>query len=374
LSSFLDVLKAREGASGRAPYCPRMMLTLWMYGLSQGITQAREIVALCETDPAFAWIVGGVDVKHGALSQFFRARSTQIRELLEQHLRRLHEHGRINLDTAAIDGTKVRADAATASFRQRPALEDHREYTQLHQHAVTHAPAQEGVTEASKRVRKAQARGMARRAEQALDAVNAMADKQRRKSHKTKAKRRQPRASTTDPDARIMKFPNGDFAPGYNVQFAVVGNVMGGPRAIIGMDIVQSSSDGGCLTPMRKSIRAALGVEPRRWLADGVYASRTCIQQAEDDDVELIIPVGEAWTGEDGPDTAIGRWKARWSTDAARRVYRHRASLVELVNAHMKSLMNLARVWRRGLENIKTLFRLAALAYNVVALTPRPVK
>ena len=47
----------------------------------------------------------------------------------------------------------------------------------------------------------------------------------------------EPRASTTDADARVMKMGDGGFRPAYNVQLATAGSPMGGPRTIVGLRV-----------------------------------------------------------------------------------------------------------------------------------------
>jgi hypothetical protein len=53
-------------------------------------------------------------------------------------------------------------------------------------------------------------------------------------------KGKEARASTTDPDARVMKFPDGGYQPGYNVQFAT--DTESG--VIMGVDVTNAGSDG----------------------------------------------------------------------------------------------------------------------------------
>jgi len=56
------------------------------------------------------------------------------------------------------------------------------------------------------------------------------------------AKRTEPHASSTDPEARVMKMADGGFHPAYNVQFA--------SQIIIGVEVSNLGSDPGQLIPM----------------------------------------------------------------------------------------------------------------------------
>src|ERR1700684_4247059 len=68
LARFYAAIKAREGSAGRDATDPRMLLTLWLYGLSEGVNSAREIERLCEAHAAYRWICGGVSVNYHTLS------------------------------------------------------------------------------------------------------------------------------------------------------------------------------------------------------------------------------------------------------------------------------------------------------------------
>src|SRR6266571_3013613 len=61
------------------------------------------------------------------------------------------------------------------------------------------------------------------------------------------AKDATPRVSTTDPDTRVMKMPDGGFRPAGNVQLATTTDA---PRAIVGVSVTNRGSDQGQATPM----------------------------------------------------------------------------------------------------------------------------
>jgi hypothetical protein len=71
--------------------------------------------------------------------------------------------------------------------------------------------------------------------------------------------------STTDPDARIMKMPDGGFRPAFNVQLATTTDAA---RAIVGVSVTNRGGGHGQATPMLEQIEARTGVPhraTRRW-------------------------------------------------------------------------------------------------------------
>lgn len=73
LSRFLEAAKAAkavEGQQGRDCLSVKMLLTLWLYAVSRGISSAREVERLTESDVGFRRIVGDQKVSHATLSAF----------------------------------------------------------------------------------------------------------------------------------------------------------------------------------------------------------------------------------------------------------------------------------------------------------------
>ena len=105
---------------------------------------------------------------------------------------------------------------------------------------------------------------------------------------KSGAKDATPRVSTTDPDARVMKMPDGGFRPAFNVQFSTTTDAA---RAIVGVSVTNRGSDQGQATPMLEQIEARTGVRPTELLVDGGYPSHDAIDQATAAGVILYAPV-----------------------------------------------------------------------------------
>src|SRR5216684_774057 len=123
LGRFEESIKAREGSAGRDATDPKILLGLWLYGLSQGVSSARELARLSMLHAAYRWICGGVTVNYHMLSGFRSAQSAALDELMSQVLAVLMHKGLVKLYRVAQDGTRVRANAGKASFHRRRTLE-----------------------------------------------------------------------------------------------------------------------------------------------------------------------------------------------------------------------------------------------------------
>jgi transposase len=358
VSAFTAQAKAVEGHAGRGVTSIPMLLTLWLYAISQGIGSARKIARQIKTDDAFRWIVGDQSVGHTTLSEFRVGHREALDKLFTDVLASLMHKDLLSLDLVAQDGTRVRASASAPSFRRERSLLECREQAALHVKAVLAEADDPEASDAEKRAREAAALDYQRRVEAAIDTVRELQAEGKEA----------PRASTTDADARVMKMGDGGFRPAYNVQMATAGSEMGGPRTIVGVRVTHVGSDMGSVTPMLDQIEHRTGTLPKVLLADANHAKHGCLRNAAQRGVEAILPVPDRSVRPDpAEDPAIAAWHDRMNTDEAKRLYRARAGLCELPNAHLKCHHGAAQVLVRGIEKVTCVVLLAALASNLLA-------
>ena len=125
----------------------------------------------------------------------------------------------------------------------------------MHIKAVLAAADDPEYTRAQHAARAAAAKGFQERVDAAITTVTEL--QQHRSPSDSPA-----RASTTDAEARVMKMADGGFRPGYNVQYAVAGSEMGGPRTIVGVNVTNVGSDMGSLAPMVAQIEERTSERP----------------------------------------------------------------------------------------------------------------
>ena len=364
LAAFSKDAEAVEGTPGRALKSPRMLLTLWLYALTQAVGSAREIARLVRSDVAYRWIVGDVDIGHQKLSQFRVGHGAALSELMTNILGTLMEQGLLSLAVVAQDGTRTRAAATAPSFRTYGSLLQCREQAKLHIKAVLAAADDPEYTRAQHAARAAAARDYEARVEAAIVTVTEL--QTHRASSQSPA-----RASTTDAEARVMKMGDGGFRPAYNVQYAVAGSELGGPRTIVGVNVTNVGSDMGGMAPMVEQIEERTGQRPAVLLADGGHAKVEDIVAVRSMGVDVIVPPPEnAKTLEtlkaQGAAPEAIAWRERMETDEAKKLYRSRAGLVELANAHQKIHHGITQVLVRGAAKVTCVILLNAIGSNLL--------
>jgi transposase len=279
LSGFSEPLRTTSGCAGRPAWDPRLLISLWVYAYSEGISSAREIERLMEWEPGMQWLGGLVAVNHHTLSDFRVEHRAALDELFAQLLALLESAGLVNLEQVMHDGTKLRTQAGADSFRREKTL---RERLQQAREAVSQmgdpraeAPAKDRQQAARERA----ARERAERLEAALEELTALqADKQ------SEAEKAAVRVNLNEPQARLMKHGDNAIAPSYNAQITTEAE----HKIIVGAHLSQCSSDAPSLLPALEEVAKNLEQKPGQVVVDGGFTNRETIVQCAARQIDLV--------------------------------------------------------------------------------------
>jgi transposase len=367
-----EAIRALEGHAGRPAIDPAILVCLWLYATLEDVGSARELDRLTRSHLVYRWICGGVSVNYHTLSDFRVDHESFLDELLTRSVAALVEVGATNLEEVAQDGLRTRAAAGGGSFRRRATLEARlaaaRERVERLKAELAADPAASSKRQAAARARAArEAESRAEAALQALAEIEKRREQARKKHGKRAAAQKQPRASLTDPEARVIKMADGGFRPGYNFQIAT--DTKGG--AVVGVQVSNDSSDKGLVQSMAEELRRRFTRLPQRWLADTGYASNQAAQQLGEAGVEAYMPIPTGFSGEPAraPPAAMAAaraWHQRMSTEDGKAVYKRRY-IAEWVNAGMRN-RGLVRITVRGAAKARTILLWQALAHNLLCL------
>jgi len=372
LGRWLREIKAVEGAVGRDATDPRLLVALWVYATIDGIGSARELERLCQKHLAYQWLCGGVSVNYHLLSDFRSRGGDKWDELLTQVVASLLAENLVTLKRVAQDGMRVRANAGAASFRRRPRLEQFLAEARQQVEALKRL-GDESVEDASRRRQAAHKRAAQERQQRLQEALGHcdQLERQREQTAKITGKKpREARASTTDPEARAMKFPNGGYGPGYNVQFST--DTASG--IIVGVDVTNHGTDSEELPPMLDQLEQRYDRSPEEALVDGGFASLDAIEDAAQHHCTVYAPLRDEQkqlaAGKDPyaakryDSAAVASWRERMGTATAKLLYRLRGQTAEWVNAVCRN-RGFQQMPVRGRPKCRTVAVLYAIAHNV---------
>jgi transposase len=277
LEPFYGPIEAVEGTAGRAPWEPRLLVSLWIYAYSRGISSARELARRCTYEPAFEWLCGLEQINHHTLSDFRVTHGPALHELFVNALGVLSGEGLVSLERVMHDGTKIKAFAGADSFRREERIAAHLEAARQQVQALEQADQEESMQQGAARQRAARERQ--ERLEQALKELEKI-----RQSKSGPAEKESARASVSDPPARIMKQSDGGYAPSYNVQLSTDA----ANKIIVGAGVSQSASDYGELSGAVDRVEQNLGRKPQQMVTDGGFTCRENILDQAAKGVDFI--------------------------------------------------------------------------------------
>src|SRR5205823_5103437 len=214
LSGYSGEIRAVEGEAGRPAWEPRLLISLWVYGYSEGVGSGRAIEQMCEWEAGYLWLTGGRVVNAHTLTDF-----------------------------------RVK---------------------------------QEKARQGAQRERK-------ERLEKAVEEFEKLAEEGRGKDPQNR------RVSSTDPEARVMKQPDGGYAPSYNVQIDTDAK----SGVVVAVGVVQAGNDFEQLESGIERVEQNLGKTPQEVVTDGGFVSRDNIVAMNQREIEFIAPcVDEAGKGQ----------------------------------------------------------------------------
>jgi transposase len=407
LSSFHADIRSQAGQPGRQHNDPRLLISLWLYAYSEGISSARELSREMEHEPGLRWLAGLDVVNHTTLSDFRKDHREGLDEVFTQLLAVMEGAGLVSLDQVMQDGTKIQAQASGNSFRREKTV---RERLERAREVVTELGKADEEAKPSRRqaARRRAAEQQVERLQAALRELQEIQQSKHSDEEKAEA-----RVSITEPEARMMKHGNdGGIAPSYNLQLTTDAE----QKVIVHQALTTSSSDGSVnLSKVVDQVEANLDHKPDQLVADGAYTSRIAEAFAGDrftkaaEGHALLCPAGrrldyrqiqykhgngyEVYQAR-GSDCTVcefhqqccpkafrkGRtvcrviseppqvtaFREKMQTEAAKQAYQNRSAVAEFPNAWIKEKFGIRKFRLRGSVKAGIEALWACLTYNVM--------
>lgn len=293
----LDSLYARYSDQGNDAYPPDMMLALWFYAYSNGISSTRVLEEFCSYDARYIYVSADLKPDHSTLSRFRKANLDLLQEYFVQMIKLGEESKLSEFKEVNIDGTKLKASASKKQSRDsaglsgklhavRAEIRDYMARCDLAE-SVEGAGADLGnIRSEIERLKTMEARLVAR-GEQLEERKRGL-KKEHRKNHQI---------NLTDPDARVMHKVQG---PGYNAQLAVDSKT----HLVVAHDVVSDPNDQNQFSNMHQRCESNLGEEKeRKYNLDSGFHSAEQLAYAEDNKVDVVIadPIPEHRSNQDHP-------------------------------------------------------------------------
>lgn len=411
---------------GQHTYHPKILIKLLFYGYAVGERSGRMIARRCETDTAYMYLAQLYRPDFRTINDFRKNNIQELADCFVTIVRLCKELGLLTIGQINIDGTKIKANAAS---RRTKTKDDYERWLKKVNKKITDILTEADQLDTEEDKRYGDTRG------DELPEEIATEEKLKRKLEKihkrfttTKEKR-----NLTDPDARFMKGGNGRIDIAYNCQAAVTNNCL-----IVGSEVITDANDRKALVLMVETSETNTGEEVTEVTADTGYSSydndaylaeKSKIGYIPDQQMakgteqqvdpyhqdrfayvkerdEYICPEGHRLRRSKirRADTSYRRWRQviyqaeacptcpsktrctkqryrtiarddrkalreqmreRLHTEAGRQKYLKRLTTVEPLFGHLKHNLGYRQFLLRGLEKVKGEFRLMCIGYNL---------
>ena len=293
-------------------------------------------------------------------------------DLLTQMIAVLTQAQIVSPQRIAQDGTRIRAAAGINSYGEKETLEKNLEAARAHLEAVTQAAADPTRSAQQKAAQQRGARERLERLEQALVELAQVQEAKARQKDKP-TKEHPARASSTDPEARLMRMADGGTRPAYNLELATDCH----SRAILGVAMTNAGSDAGQDAPLPDQVEARAFEAVEAHLMDGNVVTLEGIDRAAVEEVTIYAPVPQPrkagvdrFVPKPSDSAAVSEWRQRMGTAAAQALSKQLSATIETINGELKTERGLGRLLVRGLGKVQCVALWSALAYSVVHFLP----
>jgi transposase len=405
-----EILNVYEGdLRGRPPYHPAMMVKLLIYGYCIGKMSSRKIEEATYDDVAFRVLSCNQQPDHDSIADFRKRHLNELGKLFVQVVELCERAGLVKLGDVALDGTKIKANAAkrkSLTYKEltKGEKELERKIIELLGEAQRIDEEEDRIYGKGKRgnelpeeLRKRETRlakirelkaELEREAKEAAEKELALAEEQkaarergeqvvknyrRRKWSRDESGGIVPKPKTqrnlTDPDSRIMKnVITGSWEQAYNAQIAVDGE----SGIIVAARVVQQTNDQEQLVPGLKEVEKNVGRMPKRATADAGYFSTAAVSDESLNGIDLYVPPN----GKEPPNSKVlaehasvrdKMWHKLRQLGGAE-IYKKRNTTVEPVFAEIKHVRGFRQFALRGLNKVEGEWNLICITHNVMKL------
>ena len=265
---------------GNTAYHPKMMLKSLYYSYSQGIFSSRKIAKEHERNIYYWYLSGKQRPDFRTINYFRNKHINELKTLFYEISKLCVKLGMVEFKTAAIDGTKIRANASRDKFRSEEWLD--KIITKLNTKI-------DELFEEAKKVDKEEDKllGEDNRGDEIPEEI-ANEKKRREKLKKLNEelkKKELKKINETDTEARLMK-SQGKYWPAYNCQ-AVVDEKN---QVIVSANVIDDGHDFYQMPPLLEEVKNEYLEKPAVVLGDTGYCDGVNISYLHNEKIDGYIP------------------------------------------------------------------------------------
>lgn len=391
---------------GRPPYHPAMMVKLLVYGYCIGKTSSRKIERATYEDVGFRVLACNQQPDHDSIAEFRKRHLQELAKLFVQVLQLCQRAGLVKLGHVAIDGTKIRANAAkrkSLTYARMNKVEkeleaqvkalleeaertDEREdklygkgkrgdelpeelrnrETRLIKIREAKAQLESEMREEAERERVFKEEQKAARSRGETVFKDGRKRKWKRDASGEVTPRSEVQRNLTDPDSRLMMdASSGKYEQAYNPQIAVDDEA----QIIVAARVAAAPNDFEQLVPTLQEVKRNMGRMPVAATADAGYFSARAITDGMIKDVDLYVPPHPVPKESGGPSASVrASMRHKLDSPGGQQMYKKRNTTVEPVFAHIKHVRGYRQFLLRGVDQVDAEWVLICMTHNLLKM------
>jgi transposase len=285
-----------ESNQGRPPIHPKRVAGAILYGLQRRVRTTRELEEATNVRIDFMWLLEGTTIDYSTFARFRQRFDGDQIEGLFQQVAILALQGK-TVSQLAIDGTKIRANAARDSAKSEATLADQvdaisEELLELYLQQLEADRQEETLNdEQASADAGANAARIAQLEAQKVKHETAHAkavERNEQKARKGDARRGSTRVSITDSDAHVMPNKEGGYAPNFTPTAAVDC----GSGVIVAADVVPGNREADAVLPALEAVETLTGQKADDLLIDSGLVTGKILGAVAEKDVVLYSSAG----------------------------------------------------------------------------------
>ena len=115
--------RMNENKTGAPAYRPQLKLKIYVYGYLNGVRSSRRLERECAKNVELIWLAEGLAPDFKTIADFRKDNSKALKAVFKAFLTLCHKLELINLQTVAIDGTKMRGQNSSNEIYRRNQME-----------------------------------------------------------------------------------------------------------------------------------------------------------------------------------------------------------------------------------------------------------
>ena len=259
-------------SEGRPSFDPKVFLKLYFYGYLNGIRSSRRLEKECKRNMELQWLMGKLIPNYHSIADFRKDNPIALKNTFKLYVTFLKDAGLIGGNTAAVDGTKMRAHNSKKNNYSPKKIERHLKYIEDKTNEYLAELDANDETESPDKL---------------LDIAQKI---ERLKVNKIKYEilkeklddTRSPQISTTDADARALLVQGQVVEVCYNMQAAVDDK----NKLVVATHVI-NRNDRNALSAIAKEAKENLQVDTLTVLSDKGYHNGSELQTCKEENQKL---------------------------------------------------------------------------------------